>query len=255
MKKYDIVIVSHEKDFNNIKFIVEYAEKNLTFDSIHLILSERKEYGDLELIKTLTNKPIYQHKETDILKVDKERIKYRPNWIYQMFLKMFQDVTENDNFLVIESDCIILNKIDLFKDDKTIFHLCRDQNHEPYFNFSKKIMGLGREYNHSFIAEFIMYDKKIIKDMIEKSGCNSINDFLELIYKYTDNNCYPADYELYGNFCFKYYPDKIIMKKSNFNFFGRDSKQAPFWSDSEINNLINTNKDKDVISFHTWGEN
>jgi len=127
MKKYDIVIVSHEKDFNNIKFIVEYAEKNLTFDSIHLILSERKEYGDLELIKTLTNKPIYQHKETDILKVDKERIKYRPNWIYQMFLKMFQDVTENDNFLVIESDCIILNKIDLFKDDKTIFHLCRDQ--------------------------------------------------------------------------------------------------------------------------------
>ena len=255
MNKYDIVIVSHEKDFNNIKFIVEYAEKNLIFDSIHLILSERKEYGDLEHIKTLTKKSIYQHKETDVLKVDKDRIKYRPNWIYQMFLKMFQNVTKNDHFLVIESDCIILNKLDFFEGDKTIFHLCRDQNNEPYFNFSKKVMGVGREYNHSFIAEFIMYDKKIIKDMILKSGCDTFDDFLELIYKHTDSNCYPADYELYGNFCFKYYPDKVIMKKSNFNFFGRNSKQAPFWTDSEINNLINTNKDKDVISFHTWGEN
>jgi len=148
MKNYDIVIVSHEKDFNNIKFIVEYAEKNLVFDSIHLILSERKEYEDLELIKTLTTKPIHHHNETDVLTVDKGRIKYRPNWIYQMLLKMFQNVTENDNFLVIESDCIILNDINFFDGDKTIFHLCRDQNHEPYFNFSNKILGVGREYSH-----------------------------------------------------------------------------------------------------------
>ena len=255
MKNYDIVIVSHEKDFNNIKFIVEYAEKNLVFDSIHLILSERKEYEDLELIKTLTTKPIHHHNETDVLTVNKDRIKYRPNWIYQMLLKMFQNVTENDNFLVIESDCIILNNINFFDGDKTIFHLCRNQNHEPYFNFSNKILGVGREYSHSFIAEFIMYDKKIISDMLEKSGCKDVNEFLELIYTHTDSNCYPADYELYGNFCFKYHNDKITMKQSNFNFFGRHSNQAPFWSDDEIKNLINSNRDKDVISFHTWGEN
>jgi hypothetical protein len=168
---------------------------------------------------------------------------------------MFQNVTKNDNFLVIESDCIILNDISFFEGDKTIFHLCRDQNHDSYFNFSKQILGLGREYDHSFISEFIMYDKKIIKDMLDKCGCNSVNDFLELIYEHVNSNCYPADYELYGNFCFKYHNDKITMKKSNFNFFGRHSSQAPFWTDTEIKFLIDSNSDKDVISFHTWGEN
>ena len=32
MKPYDIVIVSHEKDFNNIKHIITYSEKNLNFE-------------------------------------------------------------------------------------------------------------------------------------------------------------------------------------------------------------------------------
>jgi hypothetical protein len=131
MTPYDIVLVSHEKDFNNIKFIVDYSNRHLNFDSIHLILSERKEYNDIELLKTITDKPIYVHKESDVLKIDKSRISYRPNWIYQMMLKLFQNVTKNDNFLIIECDCLILKNINFFEDSKTKFFLCRDQNNEP----------------------------------------------------------------------------------------------------------------------------
>jgi hypothetical protein len=254
MKNYDIVIVSHEKDFNNIKFIVEFSQKNLKFDSIHLILSERKEFTDLKLLQTLTNKPVFLHKESDVLNVDKLRIKYRPNWIYQMLLKIFQNVTENDDFLIIESDCLILKEINFFEGDITNLYLCRDQNHTPYFNFNN-LLGFGREYNHSFISEFMMYNKKIIEDLLVKSNCNSINDFLEIIYNEVNNNCYPADYELYGNFCFKYHNDKINLKHLNYNFFGRESKNGSFWTDDEIKSLIDNNLDKDVISFHTWGEN
>lgn len=257
MEKYntfDIVIVSHEKDFNNIKFIVEYSEKNLDFDSIHLVLSERKPFMDLELLKSITKKPVFVHNESDVLNINKERINYRPNWIYQMCLKMFQNVTENDNFLVIESDCLILKKINFFESDKTIFYLTRDQNHPPYFKFNN-LFGFGREYNFSFISEFIMYDKKIIQDILYKSNCKTPNDFMEIIYNSVSEDCYPADYEFYGNFCIKYYPDKFITKHLNFNFFGRESIVAPFWSDNEILNLISMNQDKDTISFHTWGAN
>lgn len=254
MKNYDIVIVSHEKDFNNIKFIVEFSQKNLNFDSIYLILSERKKFDDLELIKTLTDKPIFLHLESEILKIDKTRIKHRPNWIYQMMLKIFQNVTSNDDFLIIESDCLILKEITFFENDKTNLYLCRDQNHTPYFNFNN-LLGFGREYNHSFISEFMMYNKEIVKDILNKSKCDTVYDFLEIIYNNVDNNCYPADYELYGNFCFKYHRDKIDIKHLSYNFFGRESRISPFWRDDEIINLVNTNSDKDVISFHTWGEN
>ena len=254
MKNYDIVIVSHEKDFNNIKFIVEYSQKNLKFDSIHLILSERKEFTDLDLIKTLTDKPVFLHLESNILKVDKSRINHRPNWIYQMLLKIFQDVTINDDFLIIESDCLILKEINFFEKDKTTLYLCRDQNHTPYFNFNN-LLGFGREYEHSFISEFMMYNKQIVKDLLSKSNCKDVYDFLEIIYNNVNGNCYPADYELYGNFCIKYHREKIDVKHLNYNFFGRESSSNPFWTDSEITDLINTNLDKEVISFHTWGEN
>jgi hypothetical protein len=254
MKNYDIVIVSHEKDFNNIKFIVEYSQKNLKFDSIHLILSERKEFTDLELIKTLTDKPVFLHLESNILKVDKSRINHRPNWIYQMLLKIFQDVTLNDDFLIIESDCLILKEINFFEEDKTTLYLCRDQHHTPYFNFNN-LLGFGREYNHSFISEFMMYNKQIVKDLLNKSNCKDVNDFLEIVYNNTNNDCYPADYELYCNFCFKYHREKIEVKHLNYNFFGRESRISSFWGDNEIVDLINSNLDKDVISFHTWGEN
>jgi hypothetical protein len=39
-----------------------------------------------------------------------------------------------------------------------------------------------------------------------------IYDFLELIYNNVNYDCYPADYELYGNFCMKYYPNDYLVK-------------------------------------------
>jgi hypothetical protein len=252
MKNYDIVIVSHEKDFNNIKYIVEHCDKNLEFDSIHLIVSEGVVYNDMELLKQLTNKKIYLHLESNVLKIDKSRIKHRPSWIYQMMLKLFQNVTENDNFLVIESDCIIINKLDFFNDDKTIFYLGRDHHHPPYYTFNQKLLGIGREYDHSFISEFMMYDKKIIKELLNKTNCTTIEDFLELIYQYVDGGCYPSDYDLYGNFYYSNYLDKFETKKLNFEMFG---KFHEYWSDEIIKESLETHKDKDAVSFHCWGLN
>jgi hypothetical protein len=255
MKKYDIVIVSHEKDFNGIKHIVKHANENLNFDSIHLILSERQPYTELDLLKTLTDKPVYVHNETDVLKIDKTRLKHRPEWMYQMLLKIFQNVTQNDNFLIIESDCVIIKPLEFFDGDKTVFYLGRDHNHQQYFNFNQKVLGIGREYNHTFICEFMMYDKKIVKDLLNKSNCDNVEDFLELMYEYVNDDCYPADYELYGNFVYKFHNEKFKTKELNFKFAGRYFFDKLIWDDSEIEILISENKDKDLVTFHTWGVN
>jgi hypothetical protein len=100
-----------------------------------------------------------------------------------------------------------------------------------------------------------MYDKKIVKDILKKSNCETVDDFLELIYKYVDQNCFPADYELYGNFCYKYYKDSYKMVDLKYNMYGRDGRNYNKWTISEIQKLIEHNKDKDSISFHLWGLN
>jgi hypothetical protein len=249
MKKYDIVIVSHEIDFYKIKFVIEKIEKNLkNFEEIHLILSEREEYLDKEIIEKLTSKPIFYHKESEILKIDKNKIKYRPNWIYQMLLKFFQNVTKNDNFLAMESDAVINKPLEFFNEDKTIFYLGNDQHHKPYFNFSEKLIGVGREYDYSFISDIIMYDKKILKEILIKSGCNDSNEFLSLIYNIIDSENYPAENELYGNYCYKYHRDDFEMRKFNNVYSGRHHH----WSDEEIRYFIDSNPNADVVSFATY---
>jgi hypothetical protein len=246
---YDIVIVSHEKDFNKIKFVVEYAEKNLSdFDSIHLILTE-KEFTELQLVKDKTTRPVFVHKEQDVIKLDFDRVHYRPNWIYQILLKMFQDVTLNDKFLILESDGIVNKELTFFEDNKTVFYLGLNHNvHYPYFRFNESL-NIKKKYPHSLISEVMMYDKKMIKKLLEHCNCETKEDFIEkYIYNNLTHECYPADYELYGNFLYNFYPDEILFKNYRYSLNGNN---RPF-SDSEITEVIEMKKFSDYISFHTW---
>lgn len=246
---YDIVIVSHYKDFNKLKFVIKYAQKNLEgFESIYLI-TNKNDIDNFNEIKSKTNKNIEILYEKDVLDIDLNKIKNkRPNWIYQILLKLFQDVTKNENYLILESDGVINKKLDFFVDDKIKFYLGRNQNHEPYFNFNKMI-GFKKRYDYSFISEVMMYNKNYIKDMIEKTNCGDVNDFInKYIYMGVNDNCYPADYELYGNFLYNYHPEKIIFENFNYSLNGKGST----YTDSDIENIILRNNNSDYISFHTW---
>jgi hypothetical protein len=249
---YDIVIVSHEKDFNKIKYVVENAEKNLSdFKTIHLIITDN-ELKELDIIRKKTTRPVIVHLEQDVLKIDKSKIVIRPHWIYQILLKMFQNVTEEDNFLILESDGIINKKLSFFEDDKTILYL--GLNHsvtQSYFTFNNMI-NIKNKYPHSLISEVMMYDKKYVKEMLKNCSCDSTHDFIEkYIFKNLSTSCCPADYEIYGNFLYNFYPDKIIFKKFNYSLNGRYSRIE----DWEIENIIKNNIGSDYISFHSWIEN
>ena len=245
---YDIVIVAHEKDFHKLKYCVKYVCKNLIFDEIHIILSEKEEYKEKSILYNFY-KSIYYHKETDVLKIDKDQIKFRPNWIYQMFLKMFQNVTKNENFLVIESDAIVNSKLNFLENNKTIFHLGIDQNDEHYYNFNKQMLNIGREYNYSFISELMMYNKNVVRDMILKSNCLNVQEFIQKSYNIISKECYPADYELYGNFFYKYYLNNFstntITTSQNRKYGGK------IYTEDEIYYLINNNKHCDIITHHS----
>jgi len=246
---YDIVIVAHNKDFNKIKYVIEYAEKNLNdFESYHLILTNH-EFLELDILKTKTNKTIFLHNEQDVIKLDFDKVCYRPNWIYQILLKMFQNVTKNDNFLILEADGIINKKLSFFKDDKTILYLGRDAYHHPYFNYNN-LLNIKNRYPYCLISEVMMYDKKMIKNLLNHCDCENIQDFIEkYIYNNLSDTCYPADYELYGNFLFNFYPNNILFEKFNYSLNGMHR----IIKDIEIEDIININLDHDYISFHTWG--
>jgi len=245
---YDIVIVSHKKDFNKIKYVVEYAERNLTdFETIHLILTNH-DFLEYDKIQSKTTRPVIIHNEQDVVELDFSKVCYRPTWIYQILLKMFQNVTKNDNFLIIESDGVINKKLSFFEDGKTILYLGRYQNHQPYFNYNE-MLNIKKRYPYSLISEVMMYDKNKIKKLLEHCGCESREEFIDkYIYNRLSDTSYPADYELYGNFLYNFYPDSIKFEKYNYSLNGAHREI----SDIEIESIIEKNKNSDFISFHTW---
>jgi hypothetical protein len=97
-----------------------------------------------------------------------------------------------------------------------------------------------------------MYDKNVVKELLNKTNCSTVEDFLELLYQYVDVGSYPSDYDLYGNFYYKNYPENFETKVLNFDMSG---KSGQHWSDNEIKQLILTHQNKDAISFHCWGYN
>jgi hypothetical protein len=186
----------------------------------------------------------------------------RPPWIYQQFIKLFQDITDTRHYLVIDADLVINHHLDLLTGDKPKFFLGIDQNHEPYFRYSQDLFGFGREYNHSFISEIMMFDKYIINALLhfyhveatETAGFNrdeSIRHLYDTTCARACDEWMPADYELYGNFVEKFYPNQYTKTKLHTNIRGKLQED---WSYDEMQAYVDEMKDKDydVFTAHTW---
>lgn len=188
----------------------------------------------------------------------------RPAWIYQQFLKLFQDETVNDQYLVVDSDLILLKQLDLFNEDgKPYFFLGIDQFHKPYFNYSEEVFGFGREYNHSFISEIMMMNKNLtltmLKDAVSTNKYHTLEQNIENLYRYTCERAredwIPADYELYGNYVEKYFKTYYDKKHFKTSLAGKHgSKDFNPWTEDEIKAEIErvSKLDYDALTVHTW---
>jgi hypothetical protein len=199
---FDVVILSSGKDFNKLGYVYDSIMENIVddLDNIYLISDKRHNISS----------EVVNYIDDEVLDIDRSDISYRPNWIAQQYIKLFQDVTENDN-------------------NKPTFFFGRDQNHAPYFRYSQIMFGFGREYHRSFINEFMLFDKRIIKDML--SGFNDDRfEFIRRSNAIITSECYISEFELYGNYVYKYHENNYNYKNIKTNLGGKRS----IWDDRSI---------------------
>lgn len=239
MEKYDVLIVAHEKDFLKLKYLIKSIKDFINYKKIYIITNIEIDNKSLNVDDDI----IICYEET-ILKINKNKINYRHNWIYQQFLKLFQNITE-DNYIVIDSDVIINRNIYITPDN---FYFTSDQNHKPYFNFYEKIFGSFTKFKHSFISELMIFDRKKIQDMLISIDLDN-NSFIEKCYDIINNDCYISEFEMYGNWIYNKYNTINENYLKSFSI-GREKD----FDDNEIINHINENKNKEIDLFvlHTW---
>jgi hypothetical protein len=237
-KKYDLLIVISPKDFNKLKFLIT-SIKNLNPQPENICVVSPSEIKE-------KHEGVTYFLDDEVLKFNRLKIKHRPNWISQQLIKLFQNVTPNENYLVIDSDIFINKKINIFDGDRPNFFMTLDQTHKPYFKFLE-YFGIQKLHSHSFISEIMFMNKNIIKNFLISKNYN-IDLFIEKSIEIIDQNCYISEFELYGNLVLSNNPNLYNFKKINTKIFGKESE----WLDQEIESLILLNKDLEIISYHTW---
>lgn len=244
---YDILITVAEKDYNKLPFVISSIHNNIQgFHNIHVVSPS--------IILLPTFKNIYYHYDSAVIDFDfskfKGNIALRKGWYIQQFIKLFQRWTLND-YLVIDSDVILNKPLDIIQNGKPCFFLGEDQNHQPYFDFTKKIFGYGREYQYSFINEIMYFKRDLIQEMIWPW---SFEGFFEIAVNALNEINHPtssfSEYETYGNFVMKNHPEMYNVKKWKTKSIALKREWANDEIKEQIKSFKNTNYDK--ISLHSW---
>jgi len=249
---YEVVIPVAPKDINKVQHAVGSAIQHLhpSPAKIHIICPEniRKNIILAEEWECII------HDESQVMPLNPTQSRFRrPQWIYQQFIKLFNDVTSTDHYMVIDSDLIFNKDIDVYADDeRPQFFLGLDQNHGPDFAFLREMFGFGRVYPYAFTTEFMLISKKIRNEIWRFWGSveNFYNKTCELINE--DGKPYRInDYETYGNFTVFNHPNAYAFKHIKSKLFALENRD---WLPHEIMDLkmkmLNT--DYDIFTYHTW---
>lgn len=253
-KKYDVIIKSGVKDYCKLKNVINSIKfLNPQPSKIYLInpdgyRPENTNYDD---------KIVTVRDEEALPGCDREELKYRKNWCFSQFISLFQDVTEQDYYLDIQSDNFFLNEIDLFdEEEKPKFFMSPQHSHycEAYFKFMEHMFDLERIADDSFIVEFMMYNKKITREFLKKYN-NDHKIFFKEACEITKKECCISDQDSYANWCLKYHPEKYqVVRGVHTELKGKLYPET--YTEEEINDILQYYKDTTAvaISLHTWND-
>ena len=230
-KKLDIIITVAPKDFNKVADCI-HSLRNYLLDNI----------ADIFLVGPTDEKIFNISKRNNCIFVDENNllekenlnIKYnykkdRSNWLYQQLLN-YKAVTKlgKENYkLAFNADTIMTSHQKFLIGDKVVFNISSDY-HEPYFKIAKNLLNINTITNFSFTSHHIIYNKKILLEMLERIERENDTEWFKAIIKkcnYDELSCH-SEFETYGQFYYNYYRHNMILeywfnlnqtKKSNIN--------------------------------------
>jgi hypothetical protein len=243
----DILITVAPKDFNKLPFVCEsIIKQHMEIPLKFFFVSPceiPEQYAQIEGEYLLDREVI----DFDFSLIN---MKHRRGWYRQQFIKLFQKVT-SDRYVVFDSD-IWVNKRLIEDPRHSTFFIGKDQYHQPYFNLMRDIVNVGREYDHSFISEVMMFERPLIQEMLDRIHTDEQGFFdscVQYINMWPDASGF-SEYELYGNYVVKYHPGRYWFK--NMQVLGKALKRE--WTTEELHVHIANYKESnyDLLTMHSW---
>lgn len=264
-KELEVVICLHESHLKNFKLVVSQLYKNLKDIKIVVISNIKLK----EKIKNIDSRIEVLDEDTLVKGLSLSRIKNilkekigngsRAGWYFQQFLKMsYSLVTKSNYYLIWDSDLILLKELDFFTKDNKMIIYKKTEYHIPYFETLEKILGLGKKFDFSFIAEHFLIKTKIMKEMIEKIEVNKNIEgkyFFEKILNSISIKDLPysgfSEFETYGTYALSNFVENFEVRKIN-TWREAGSYLREMEITTEILEIFS--KEFDTISLELWGK-
>lgn len=245
----DVLIPVAPKDEVKLPFVLDAIERCLTgIEQVHIVSPNGVKHEKRGAW------PIVYHRDDDVLPFDWNRVAFRPTWIKQQMIKLFQAVTA-DWYLVIDADRFLNTPQALFHGAQPILFLSTyDQNWPHYFEYSQKMIGVGRVYPHSFISECTLYNRDLITEMLTEAGL-TIKEWLEKSAEIINVFCMPGESELYGNWLAAKHPDFYEFKVLRDERRGKEPFYHGEWTEDELRAYVadmRVRADVDMFTAHSW---
>lgn len=232
MNKFDVIIPVATKDVDFMSLAVKYVRLNIIGTNKIIAITNGRN------VRKLTKSV----RDTDFVVLDENNLEKglsfsevrrllhnagedRPSqtgWYFQQFLKYAfgRSNQASEYYLSWDADTLPINKIEFFEEGKPMFTR-KIEYHAPYFDTIKRLLGIDRQVDYSFIAEHMMFNSNIVKELTEeimKSGIAGDTWFEKIInacdFSAGKANLY-SEFETYGNFCVKYYPELYDTRTLN----------------------------------------
>lgn len=224
MCKFDIIIPTGAKDVSFVPRVVDFICRCFK-DVEHIYILTNSKYF-VRIRQRIPKTVLYTLVDENILLPDLSLVKVRdmlkvccPNrklnagWYFQQFLKLgfAQSKYCKNYYLSWDADTLPLAPIKFFEDGHLLFNPKNEYN-SNYFKAIERLFGYGKQTNYSFIAENMMFSKKIVSEMlteIEKKEIEGFSWWEKILYASNLDNPMPAfsEFETYGTYCLMNYPN------------------------------------------------
>ncbi len=132
----------------------------------------------------------------------------RAGWYFKQFLNMSMAYVPEmaEHYLVWDSDTVLLQPMTFFSPGGRVLINPKTKIHKPYFELIRKILGLERQVDYSFISEHFMVNTSYMKELVDnitRQTSGKMPWFELILNAIDDRELYGsgfAEYETYGTF-------------------------------------------------------
>lgn len=266
--KYDVIIPVAFKDYDFLSKSCKYLSENLGSDKFYILTDGKMQkflpkairkdpkfvvVDENSLIEDLTFERVHK------LICSLGRKHTRTGWYYQQFLKMAFALSTyciNDYYMSWDADTIPVRKMSFFNDNDKPFFSMKYEFQKQYFDVMERLLNFGKISSMSFISEHMMFNKKVMIELIRKIDSNNCIQgdtwYEKILYALPPEiisvNAF-SEFETYGTYCQLYYPD--MYEKRIINGFRLGGLiQGRFVSDRILNEF--SLYDFSIVSFEIY---